>query len=155
MKVSIKNISWRILLATTFRVLCGAILVYASQDKLGDPEKFSKVVENYHVLPMSLIPLTAVVIPWLEFFTGICLMVGFRWRGAAFLFCALMGFYSLSLSWNLFHGVEMNCGCFSMDSTDKITWLTVSRDILFLGMGFIVLTADKTYASFEKLSSKN
>ena len=140
---------WKTGVATLLRLLCGAILLYASCDKLGDAEKFTGVVENYHILPASLIPLAAVVIPWLEFFTGACLLVGFRWRAAALVFCFLMAVYSLSLSWNLFHGVEMNCGCFSMDSTEKITGWTVSRDILFFFMGFIVLTARQTWASLD------
>jgi len=62
----------------------------------------------------------------------------------------LMGIYILSLSWNLIHGVVMNCGCFSLDSTEKITWLTVGRDVLFLGMGLLTLTASETAAAFDK-----
>ena len=143
-----------LILQTFLRVGCGLILVYASLDKLGDPTKFLKVIENYHVPPAELLPLAAVVIPWLEFFTGVCLAVGFKWRGAAFIYCALMGFYILALSWNLSQGAEMNCGCFSMDSVEKLTGWTVLRDVVFLGMGLVVLSANQTYAAFDNPSSK-
>jgi hypothetical protein len=80
------------------------------------------------------------------------LAVGYKRRGAALLFCLLMGIYTLALAWNLINGTEMNCGCFSMDSKEKLTVWTVARDLaLFLG-GWIVLCAKKTYAS---LSEKN
>ncbi len=151
MKTDLGNLDVKKLAATGLRVICGAILIYASQDKLGDPAKFSKVVENYHVLPLTLIPLAAVVIPWLEFFTGVCLMTGFRTRSSALLFCALMAVYSFSLGLNLLKGVEMNCGCFSMDSTEKITGWTVLRDLVFLSLGLWVLRFSQTYAALDSL----
>ena len=148
--VDTKSLDWKALTATLLRMACGAVFIYASYDKMADPAKFSKMVTEYHVLPASVVPLAAVVIPWLEFFTGLCLAVGFKWRGAALVFCALMGIYILSLSWNLIQGVEMNCGCFSLDSTEKVTWLTVGRDVLFLTMGLAALMASNVYASLDQ-----
>ena len=146
--------NWKKIAFTFSRLASGSILLYASLDKLGDPDKFSKMIENYHLLPMSLVPLAAVVIPWLEFFTGLFLAVGFKWRGAALLYCGLMAVYSFSLTWNLLNGVEMNCGCFSMDSTEKISWLTVGRDLGFLVLGLLALFAPATYADFDSLLSR-
>ncbi len=147
------NLGWTILTAL-LRVVCGGILVYASLDKLGDPAKFSKFVENFHVLPMNLVPLAAVVIPWLEFFTGLCLAAGFRWRGAALIFFILLTTYTLALSWNLLNGVEMNCGCFSMDSQEKLSIWTVLRDVVFLVMGFIVLTSYSALGTLDSIITK-
>jgi putative oxidoreductase len=154
LKAPLSRPDWKTVFFTLLRISCGAILIYASQDKLGYAEKFSGIVKEYHILPASLVPLAAVVVPWLEFFTGICLALGFKWRGAALLFCGLMGLYTLALSWNLLNGVEMNCGCFSMDSTDKITWWTILRDTGFFGMGLIVLTSPATYASWDRLNAQ-
>ena len=144
------SIDWQTVIAFLLRLACGGVFLYASQDKLGEAAKFMGILKEYHILPAALIPLAAVVIPWLEFLTGACLVAGFQWRGAALLFCALMGIYSLALGWNLLHGVEMNCGCFSMDSTEKITWFSVLRDVGFFAMGFIVLTSPRTYFSLDR-----
>jgi uncharacterized membrane protein YphA (DoxX/SURF4 family) len=147
-----KSPQWNtvLILQSLFRAACGILLIYASSDKLGDPGKFLKIIENYHVLPADLLPLAAVVIPWLEFFTGLCLAVGFQWRGAALLFCALMGIYTLALAWNLAQGTEMNCGCFAMDATEKLTGWTVLRDLMFFLAGLFVLNAKQTYAALKK-----
>jgi uncharacterized membrane protein YphA (DoxX/SURF4 family) len=150
MNASLPKWNAALITQTFLRVVCGALLVYASLDKLGDPAKFLQVVENYHIPPQNLLPLAAVVIPWLEFFAGLCLALGFKWRGAALIFCALMGFYTLALAWNLSQGAEMNCGCFSMDAVEKLTGWTVLRDLVFLGMGLVVLCAKQTYAAFDK-----
>jgi len=139
-------------LATTLiRVVCGCLLVLASYDKLGDAAHFAKAVENYRVLPAALVPLAAVVLPWLEFFAGLCLALGWRHRAAAWILCLLMAAYSLSLSVNLLRGVEMNCSCFSKDSLEKVTGWTVLRDLFLLGLGWIVLTARTHAASVESL----
>jgi uncharacterized membrane protein YphA (DoxX/SURF4 family) len=153
MSPSKNNIGWSILTAL-LRIVCGGILVYASLDKLGDPAKFSKFVENFNVLPLALVPLAAVVIPWLEFFTGLCLAAGFRWRGAALLFFVLLTVYTLALSWNLLNGVEMNCGCFSMESQEKLSIWTVLRDAVFLVMGFIVLTSSRMVGTLDSIFIK-
>jgi putative oxidoreductase len=144
-------------MAVTFlRMICGLLLAGASLDKLGDAAGFSKIIlECYNFFPRDLVPLAAVVIPWFEFFTGLCLMAGFRWRGAAFVFCALMALYSLAIFWDLLHGIDCNCGCFNKDSTEKMTWLTLARDLLFFGMGWITLTASKTFAALDGWRNPN
>ncbi|HET9870114.1 MAG TPA: MauE/DoxX family redox-associated membrane protein [bacterium] len=134
---------------TLARLASGFILVLASLDKLGGAEKFSKMVENYHALPADLVPLAAVVIPWLEFFTGLCLCLGWRARGAALVYCALMAVYATAIAANLLQGVDMNCGCFSMDSTEKISGWTLARDLGFLALGLAALFARRTYASLD------
>ena len=150
MKPSSKKWNISLIVTTSLRIACGTLLICASLDKLGDAAKFLKVIENYHVLPGDLLPLAAVVIPWLEFFTGLSLAIGWKWRGAAFLFCSLMGIYTLALAWNLVQGADINCGCFAMDKAEKLTGWTVLRDTVFLGLGLIVLTAQQTYATLDK-----
>lgn len=147
MRRSSSKPEWRVLFQTFLRVGCGVILILAAVDKIGDPAKFLKVVENYRGLPGDLMPLIAVVIPWLEFFVGAALALGYKRRGAALVFCLMMGIYSLALARNLANGVEMNCGCFSMDSSEKLTVWTVLRDLgLFFG-GWMVFCAERTLAA--------
>jgi uncharacterized membrane protein YphA (DoxX/SURF4 family) len=128
----------------TARMFCGLILACASLDKIGDPSQFSHSVENYKLLPPMLVPLAAVVIPWLEFFTGLCLVIGYQQRGAALIFCTLMGVYGFSLGWDLVQNVDLNCSCFSMDCKEKMSWWTVVRDMFFLRTGLIVLMIQNT-----------
>lgn len=146
---------WDIPAATLLRIACGLLLTGASLDKVGDPAGFLKIIkECYDVLPASLVPLAAVVIPWLEFFTGLCLLTGFQWRGAALVFCALMLVYTPTVTWDLLHGIDCNCGCFKMDSAEKMSWWTVLRDVGFLGMGCIVLFSPSTRLALDRLNAQ-
>lgn len=130
--------------ATLARVLCGFIFVYASLDKLGEPVLFAKIVTAYQILPKELVPLASVVIPWLEFFTGLSLIFGYRWKGAALVYCGLMTGYTFGLGINLLRGVAMSCGCFSMLDSEPVSWWTVSRDLAMLLPGLWVLFTEKT-----------
>lgn len=137
--------------ATAARWICGGTLIYASLDKIGNAQAFAKVIQNYHVLPDTLIPLAAVVLSWLECIAGSALVLGLAWRGAVVIFCALMAAYTLSLSWNLIQGVDMTCGCFSVDSTEPVTWKTVGRDGIFLFLGLFAWLSPRTYAELSAL----
>ncbi len=141
--------------ATLLRLACGFLLAGASLDKLGDADGFLGLIkECYFYIPASLQPLTAVVIPWLEFFTGLCLLSGFRWRAAALVFCVLMVAYTLAVSWDVLHGIDCACGCFKTDSAEKMSVWTVARDLLFFVTGTIVLTCPGTYLSLDRLNGQ-
>lgn len=141
--------------ATLLRLACGFLLVGASLGKLDDASGFSGLIrECYGMVPLALVPLAAVVIPWLEFFTGLCLIAGFRWRGAALVFCLLMAAYTLSIAWDVLHQINCSCGCFETDSAEKMTGWTVARDLLFGVMGFIVLIIPRTYFSIDRLNGQ-
>ena len=149
-----KSLNRESVVATFFRVICGFILVFASGDKLGNASTFAQVVTNYQILSPYLTPLASVVIPWLEFFTGLCLVFGFRYRGAALVFCALMGLYALAIGFDLLRSVDINCGCGLTDPTEKATWWSVIRDLEFFSMGFIVLVSPRSYAVIEHLNDQ-
>lgn len=138
-------------LLTACRLFCGGVFLYASMDKLGEAERFSHAIQEYHILPAALVPLGAVVVPWMEFFTGVALLIGLRWRGAALVYCGLMMIYIVALSWNMIKGVEMNCGCFSLDSVEKATWWTVGRDVALLIPGLAVLWTRRAQAALDDL----
>ena len=154
-RLSKKN-KWTLSTTTLLRVVCGLILAGASLDKIGDAAGFvNNIRECYKFLPASLVPLAGVVIPWLEFFAGIFLLVGFRWRAAALVFSALMLIYLWAVGWDLAHGIDCNCGCFNKDSAEKMTGWTFFRDLGFLGMGSVVLLSPVTFAALDSLLNRS
>jgi len=135
----------RVWVWTLARVFCGLTFLVASVDKLGEPALFAEAIENYHILPRLFVPLAAVVVPWLEFLTGLSLCFGWRWRSAALVYTGLLAVYSMGLAVNLLRGVEMSCGCFSLANTAPATWLTVFRDVVLLLPGLALLSAKRTF----------
>ncbi len=93
-------------------VVCGAVLLLAGVLKTGDPADFGRLILGYRVVPVALVPLTAVILPWLEVLTGVFLLANRFRLGAAAVACGLSaGFVVAGLS-VLVRGIETTCGCF-------------------------------------------
>ena len=119
------------------RLTLAGIFIYASLDKIAHPAAFAKDVYNYQILPDALINLTALVLPWLELFLGLCLLAGIWLPGAVLTVNGLMVVFLAALVFNLARGLDINCGCFSTGSDAPAMsagWYLL-RDAGFLGVG--------------------
>ncbi len=115
------------------RVILGGIFLWASWDKILAPDAFAQIIENYQLLPDALIPVAAVLLPWVEAVCGLCLITGFGAGGAALIVSVLMVVFIGALTINLFRGIDVNCGCFSVDVTEPgNTPLEIARDGVIL-----------------------
>lgn len=128
------------------------IFIYASIDKIAHPAAFAKDVYNYQILPDALINLTALVLPWLELFLGLCLVAGIWLPGAVLVVNALLIAFLASLVFNLARGLDINCGCFSTggDAPAMSTGWYLMRDAGFLAVGVFLF-----YAVFLKRRFKD
>ena len=58
------------------RLVLGVVFIYASYDKILDPSKFARDISNYHFVPFGLENTVAIILPWLELFIGIGIVLG-------------------------------------------------------------------------------
>ena len=65
------------------RLVIGGIFLYASLDKLFNPEEFAKIIKGYDILPLSFINIFAIVLPYVEFVAGIFLVFGVYKKGSS------------------------------------------------------------------------
>lgn len=120
--------------------MLAGIFIYASVYKILDPAAFAKEVYNYQILPDHLINLTALVLPWLELFIGLCLSAGICLHGAALMANGLLTVFLVSLVFNLARGLDINCGCFGGGGDAPAMWTGwyLLRDLLFLSVGLFL-----------------
>lgn len=146
---------WWGLVCLILRVGLGGIFVFASLDKILDPVTFTDVVMNYKVLPNSVVPTFSVVLPWLEFITGMLLIIGYAVESASVVIALMLIAFIFGITVNLFRGVEMACGCFGFfEGGHKIGWHTVLRDVAMLLCALVLVIAYNPFASIEALFSK-
>ena len=132
-----------------FRVILGILFIYASYDKILDPASFSQNIHNYHITPISVENLAALIIPWLELIIGVFLIFGLFLEGTTSILIALLVFFIFILSQAIFRGIDVHCGCFKLEADLGITDFRmelikrIGEDIIFLGMAFIVKFKDK------------
>lgn len=119
-------------LILVIRLILGGIFVYAGIPKILNPAAFAEAVYNYQILPGFLINFVAIVLPWMEVVVGGLLITGLWLPGALFSYILLMTSFIAALSFNVVRGLDIHCGCFSVEGGHLINIWTVVRDFFFL-----------------------
>jgi len=144
MKNDLKN-----LLVMVCRIFLGFMFIYASLDKIANPEEFAKQIGYYKALPFGLENLLAIILPWAELIMGICLIAGLLVDGAALVSIIMMLVFILAISQAMLRGIDITCGCFKVSAdSEKLGLDTIIRDIVFLVMSFIVLNRQERKFEF-------
>lgn len=121
------------ILSKLIRVILGALLIYASLDKLANTADFAKIIYYYRMLPAGTENLLAIFLPWIELITGLCLLFGKFTGGALLIYSALLVIFIIALGQALIRGLDISCGCFSVKpSTTSEVWLRIIEDIVLL-----------------------
>ncbi|NMB77122.1 MAG: DoxX family membrane protein [Myxococcales bacterium] len=132
-------------IALVARLYLGWVFLYACWHKLLHPGDFALDIATYQILPLSLVNLMAIVLPWLELIAGGLLVIGFRTRAAALCILGMMAMFSVAIAIAVARGQEMSCGCFASQGLkeDPISWLTVLRDLGWTALAAYVLVFDR------------
>ena len=149
MKNDLKN-----MLVLICRIFLGFLFIYASLEKILQPEEFAKQVGYYKALPFGLENLLAILLPWTELIVGICLLAGLLVDGATLLSIIMNLVFILAISQAMLRGIDITCGCFKVSAdSEKLGLQTIIRDIIFLIMSFVVLNRQER--KFEYLPKNN
>jgi putative oxidoreductase len=141
-------------LALPARLYLGCILICACLHKIAHPGSFALDIATYDILPLSLVNLMAVTLPWIELATGIMLIVGFRVRGASLVITGMMIMFIAALALALARGLNMSCGCFASQSVaeeDPISYLTILRDSTWLLLSVYIGFFDRNVIGLDRL----
>jgi len=94
-----------------FRIVVGAIFLWASFDKIIDPGKFARDISNYHIVPLGLENTIALILPWLEFFIGTGLIIGVMVDGSIIISSVLLITFNIMIAQAMARGFNIDCGC--------------------------------------------
>jgi putative oxidoreductase len=140
-------------LAFAARLYLGTIFLAACWHKIVEPGAFAIDIATYQILPLGLVNLLAIVLPWVELAAGFMLLVGFRTRAAALLVAGMMAMFTVAIAIAVSKGLDMSCGCFASQGSaeDPISWRTIARDMAWLGLALYVLTVDRLPIGLDRL----
>ncbi len=132
----------RELVGVGLRLVVGMVFIVAAADKIGNPELFARSIANYRLLPVELVNIPALVLPWLELLVGLMLLLGVRVRAAAVVAAGLLTVFTVALVSALVRGLDIHCGCFSQTAAERIGWGRVLEDLALLAaaLGLVVWT---------------
>jgi len=80
-------------LQITLRVIVGGVFVYSAIGKLFVPEEFAKIIYNYDFLPLFLINIFAITLPYIQFITGALLIFGVFKKGNSVILISLIAVF--------------------------------------------------------------
>lgn len=128
-------------LTVRVQIALGAIFVVAALPKISDPPSFAHMIYNYRLLPGGLVNISALIMPWVELFAGLALILGVWTRSARTLIALMLVMFIVAISWNLLRGNAIDCGCFDISAADKTheerirdMWMVILRDLGMLLM---------------------
>lgn len=99
-----------------WRLPLGLVFIYAAAEKITDPAAFAVTIDNYRLFPVFSIGPLAIVLPWLEMWAGILVLAGAWKRPAAVILGVLLTAFILAVGFNLYRGLDFECGCFGSGS---------------------------------------
>ena len=148
-RVPLMNTIKSLNLPLIFRIILGVVFIYASYSKILDPEAFSDNIHNFHITPIAVENLSALIIPWLELIVGVFLIMGVFLEGAMSITIGMLIFFIIILSQAVFRGIDVHCGCFKTEADAGVTDLRMElikrivEDFVYLGMAIVVQMRNK------------
>ena len=122
-------------LGLLFRLILSYVFISASIGKILNPEDFSLAIQNYRILPEILTNLVAIILPWIELYCGIFILLGIFSRASAASLIFLTTIFIIAISSAMMRGLDISCGCFDpADDTDKIGISKIIEDIIYLAL---------------------
>ena len=134
-----------------YRLLLGAIFIYASIHKIGEPYEFARIVHNYRILPPELVNIVAITLPWIEIVTGLLLVLGLFTRENALIVFGMLCVFIFGMAAALWRGLEIDCGCFRPGADSTNLWARILEDLVMLTMAGLVLAYGAGCCAVERL----
>lgn len=137
------------------RVLLAVVFVWAAWHKVVEPAEFALTIATYQILPLALVNLQAIGLPWVELLVGLALLVGLWTRESALVTVGMNVMFIVAILITLYRGEEIMCGCFaSAEAGHQIDWSLAARDFGLLLAGLYLVWVGPRTPSVDRLLAR-
>jgi len=122
------------ILEILIRLGIGGMFIFASIFKIADPKLFASLIAQYQFLPHNLVNLWALILPQVEFWFGLALIITPFVKECTLVILALFASFIIALVWALALDLGITCGCFELEGAQSKTeaWTALIRDLVLL-----------------------
>jgi uncharacterized membrane protein YphA (DoxX/SURF4 family) len=123
------------------RLALAGLFFYAGVVKAGASQEFAIALLPFTFVPPEWTMPLALSLAWIEILAAILLLLPRAFPFGAALVCALCVLFIGVLSWALWNGIIVSCGCFGADDSPSAwkMFLAIGRDILLLAAASAIL----------------
>jgi uncharacterized membrane protein YphA (DoxX/SURF4 family) len=150
-----KFLAWRrhAWLSLPLRWYIGWVFLYACYHKILHPESFALDIATYQILPLYLVNLMALILPWVELAAGLSVIAGWKTRAASLLIAGMLAVFIVAIALALWQGLSISCGCFASEGIleDPISLRTIFRDVGWLLIPAYVILFDRNPLGIDRL----
>lgn len=133
------------------RILLGVVFIYAAISKASDPEGFARAIANYKLLPIFLINILALILPWIELCAGILLVFGVLVKENSMILGGLLVVFVIAILISLARGLNIDCGCFGTVGGTKVGIQKILENIgLLLSAIILIKFESKSFTLFKQ-----
>ncbi|MFH1756268.1 MAG: MauE/DoxX family redox-associated membrane protein [Candidatus Latescibacterota bacterium] len=134
------------------RVVLGILFILASIHKVQHPEQLAITVRLYEIIPAGLSNIFALFLAWSELIAGAFLVLGIFSKQSAMVVAILLTMFIAAIVTTLIRGLIIDCGCFD-EKGDPVDSMLLFRNLLLLGVAYLVMQYDRGYLSVPSLFS--
>ena len=118
------------------RLLLGFVFIYASVEKIADLDGFAVSISNYRILPISLVNIFAIALPWFELITGILIIYGICIKENSFIIGSLTLVFTVMILVAVLRGLDIDCGCFGTGDAQKVGLRKIIENLILIVVSF-------------------
>jgi uncharacterized membrane protein YphA (DoxX/SURF4 family) len=130
--------------ALILRVYVGYSFLSASVGKIPRPAQFAEATAAYQLIPYWFVNTGAIVLPWIEFVTGLFLVIGLRTKAAATLIGLMLMMFAVMGLANMYWGSSITCGCYDTVG-EPIGWKHLGEQMMLLLFTMQVYLYDRVF----------
>jgi putative oxidoreductase len=116
----------------------GFVFIFAGIEKIAAPEIFAISVEAYKLIPVSVVNLFALVLPWIEVLCGIFLIGCVYVRASTLIVSSILTMFIFAILSAMARQLKIDCGCFGQQYSSVVGWPKVFQDIGLLALGIYI-----------------
>ncbi|MCE5304226.1 MAG: MauE/DoxX family redox-associated membrane protein [Chloroherpetonaceae bacterium] len=131
------------------RIIVGLMFIVVGVGKIANPEEFAKEIANYQILPYLFVNITAIIIPWIELFTGILLLLGVQTKSSSIVIAVMTVVFTIAVIIAIAKGLNIECGCYSNIASQQVGLPKVLENIGLLILTFIIILSDNKKFSLK------
>ena len=132
------------------RIYLALLFILSGLDKINDLSGFAQSIENYKLLPISVVNILAIIIPWFEVVAGGLLLVGIYIRENSIIIFTLLLVFTISIASAVMRNLDIDCGCQGTFDGQKVGMLKIIENTALIIVSILSIKLPKQVLTFVK-----